>query len=756
MPFDYKNTSYHNHAVKPVLSSRSVCGASDPSLWELRQYDDEYSSVIKAGVKGKFASFIKTERDGRGVMRLTSAVMSGPEKRNRGGVWGAAELVRLYGGEDWTDGNRLSFEVYPDLPGFRTVSMCVFVYNDGEIKLPNDEQREGSHFFLLKNREWNKCEWEFPELVLDKITGVGFKYIMQGAEPGACRTVQYDIANIRLEKTDADRVKGWMPKDGEITFCHTGYMPDSAKTAVAKGLVSDGFQIVRECDGSVMFTGAVKTEETHIGTHQILDFSGFKEEGRYHIKAGDRITKAFSISQNLWNPVIEKVINSFFCLRCGFPVPGIHDICHQDILMRHGGQTKTANGGWHDAGDLSQSVVNTSEAAYAMMSLSLKTKDPRLAELLYEEARWGQEWVLKTRFKDGFRPRFITLDYWSDGILGTMDDLTADAVRLPYSNFVCAEGEAGAARFFAGNDPQFARYNLIAAGEDFGFADEDAEGEITLDVHSRAATAALELYEATKNRNYLDRAVHYAKTITACQQRSLPGWEIPLRGFFYTTPEKTDIQHYSHYGNEQAPIAALCGLCRLLPEHGDYPEWMEGIKLYVEYIKKTTGFTAPYYMLPASVYSLETDTAPTDRMTSETIEAQIKQGIKLSKTHYLKLFPVWNGLTGNNGTVLSKARGVLECAVLLGDGELMEICRRQIEWVTGRNPFNQSLIWGEGYNNSPQYTATSGDITGTLPVGIKTQFNEDVPYYPHANYPTYKEVWVHPASRLLWLMEGMV
>jgi len=40
-------------------------------------------------------------------------------------------------------------------------------------------------------------------------------------------------------------------------------------------------------------------------------------------------------------------------------------------------------------------------------------------------------------------------------------------------------------------------------------------------------------------------------------------------------------------------------------------------------------------------------------------------------------------------------------------------------------------------------------------VGVLTQYNEDVPYWPDSNCYNYKEVWVHPASRWLWLMEYM-
>jgi hypothetical protein len=64
-------------------------------------------------------------------------------------------------------------------------------------------------------------------------------------------------------------------------------------------------------------------------------------------------------------------------------------------------------------------------------------------------------------------------------------------------------------------------------------------------------------------------------------------------------------------------------------------------------------------------------------------------------------------------------------------------------------------MYGEGYDYAPQYTAMSGDIVGSLPVGIKMLGNHDLPYWPATNSWNYKEVWVHPSSRWLWLMEDL-
>lgn len=56
---------------------------------------------------------------------------------------------------------------------------------------------------------------------------------------------------------------------------------------------------------------------------------------------------------------------------------------------------------------------------------------------------------------------------------------------------------------------------------------------------------------------------------------------------------------------------------------------------------------------------------------------------------------------------------------------------------------------------APLYSERSGDMVGALPVGIQTRGYSDAPYWPTQMCWTYKEVWVHPAGRWLWLMQDL-
>jgi hypothetical protein len=83
------------------------------------------------------------------------------------------------------------------------------------------------------------------------------------------------------------------------------------------------------------------------------------------------------------------------------------------------------------------------------------------------------------------------------------------------------------------------------------------------------------------------------------------------------------------------------------------------------------------------------------------------------------------------------------------------MAQHQAEWIVGRNPFSQSTMYGEGYDFPPLYAPFPGNIVGALPVGLQTRGEMDAPYWPVQSTWTYKEVWVHPVARWIWLMRDL-
>ena len=214
------------------------------------------------------------------------------------------------------------------------------------------------------------------------------------------------------------------------------------------------------------------------------------------------------------------------------------------------------NGGWHDAGDLTQGLGNTGEIVYGLFSLAerlhARNEDPQLYERVVEEARWGLDWILKTSFGDGYRNQGSVNSRWTDGIIGNSDDLTSTARNSPMGNFTAAAAEAIAARVLKESDPRLSAYCLKMAEADWRFAlaglsatnatasRERWRGTFDSDnvEHETAAVgvlASVDIWQVTRNQRYADTGVELAGIILASQERKRPNWDVPLTGFFLPT-----------------------------------------------------------------------------------------------------------------------------------------------------------------------------------------------------------------------------
>ncbi len=732
----YENSIRARWLAKPVLESRLLDGMESAAAWSHHGFGAMRISSARV-------------QEGKNALLLESPTKGDKAGGEGGRPWGAAIAQRNVPGEDWRQWNRLSLRVYPDLPGFRVVSFCMVLRNDGAEKIPNMADRNGRNFVLVRNGQWNHVVWEIAHLGRDKVTGVELSYRLQGNEPGAAEHVRFYFDRLELQKVEADHFEGWNVAPGGIAYSHSGYPTGASKTAVVSDCAAAEFDLVDAASGKAVLTKAVERKRTPLGEFGVLDFSAFDTPGKYFLKAGERRTRPFAIAAGAWRDSIVKTVNLFYCERCGDAIPGIHDVCHRDWTCSHGGRKIAIDGGWHDAGDLSQGLVNTAEAAYAMLALAdtLRAADAELSRRLIAEASWGLDWILKTRLGDGFRCTWATMDFWTDGVPGTVDDVSAGAGRSPFDNFLAAASEARAARTFEGIDPTRSALFRNAAKEDFAWAAGDA-ARPDLELAAAGLNAALDLHEATKEQAYAGAALRFAAIVLASQQTEDPAWDIPLKGFFYTGPDKRRILHYAHRGHEQAPVVGLVRLCAAMPGHGDLPRWDAAIRLYAGYLKTAAEHTAPWYMLPAGIYRA-------DESGRGSSAAQVGNGVRLADGVYLRRFPVWFDFRGNCGTVLSQAKGLAAAGRYLKDESLLELCRRQIEWTLGRNPFCQSLMYGEGFDFAPQYTAMSGDMVGSLPVGIETRLDADEPYWPADNCYNYKEVWVHPSSRWLFIFADL-
>lgn len=666
--------------------------------------------------------------------------------------------------------NRISFQVYPDCEGMGVTNI--------NLHIPGV-----SHLINLKNRQWNHCTLEADPAVLASLQSIRISSTARGKDLTYGDKAVYKIRDVALERISHPyKSHGWEPDSTLISYSTTGYQTGYEKTAVVSGdRKAEKFKLIDE-NGRTAYRGKAVRKETSIGNYRILDFTRFDKAGEYAIEYDGTKTPYFKIGDNIWENAKWKVLNYIFCQRCGYNVPGIHSTCHTDLYSKHNGVCIPYCGGWHDAGDLSQQTLQTADVTFSLFEAYNKHADidPALAARLKEEARWGLEFILKNRYGDGYRASSMGLLHWTDGVVGSKDDIyTVRVQNLPFDNFLYSGYEAYAALTLKKEDPKTYDYLVKVAEEDFEFAMEKYlkdgyAGFVQPYEHTyntsrsqfmaTVSWAASQLFMLTGKNLYAEKAAKFMGYVMECQQTE-PIGEDKVRGFFWRDTDRKSIVHYIHQSRDQFYMMALESLCRTQPDHTEFCKWKDTMKMYGEYLKSIFRHTYPYNMMPSGVYHIDEASdseafyalhlfPPHDA--EQRYEAQIKRGVKLSDEFYVKRFPVWfNIFNGNNAVILSTAKAAAICANMFDDMELKQMALDQLYWISGKNPFNQSMIYGEGANYPSMDSFSSGDIVGAMPVGIKTIGDEDVPEWPQVNNACYKEVWVTTAGRWISLLNEL-
>lgn len=734
MEMDTINSLQYKWNNKKVYESVLLDGAETLDNWELSYTNGNNVATISLSSEKVY--------EGKSSIKFVSPTKQQINLGPNGRYWGRQNLTRKFNDEDFSNYNRISVNIYPEFDGFRKLYLTIIFHNADNV--PDQYGKEGWHTVMLENNKWNRLVMEIPHLPRDKVNGITISYGLQGNEIDASDTIVYYVDNLSLEIVEPDYYEGW-GTDKEISFTHSGYNIDDQKTAYTSIYTEEIFSIVNTSSNKKVLEKKIQRISTTIGDFTVFDFSEIKDPGKYKIVYGDFEAKPFPIDDNVWTSIIEKITNQYYLQRCGFEQPGVHLKCHTDWYTTFNGDTIVMAGGWHDAGDLSQSYWQTASATAAFFRLAriYQKENKKLSDRLVEEGLWGLDWLHKNRF-DGLKViNWTTMDSYTDGIIGNFDDkyipLTNNINTTDNYYSIIADVEA----------------YLVLKDVDKGKAEKSLEYAInywTLALKEKinwnterlavALLAGTKLYQVNANEELKNKIIEYADSLITYQQQELTNWSIPLSGFFYRDKSREAFFGYNHSCTAASPILGLVELCKLFPNHEKYNTWYSSIKLHTSYFKTITALTLPYKMIPANIYKLNG--------TSD--DKQIVNGVKLDDTHYLRMFPVWHAFRGNSSVILSPATGIASANQLINDPELHKIALAQLEWMLGKNPFNQSLMYGEGYHFSPQYAVFTGDIVGGLPVGILTRDDLDIPYWKTSVLHNYKELWGQPAFRIMELL----
>jgi hypothetical protein len=801
-------------------------------VWEKRVVLDQKEiwnsdTIVQPFHTGEGRITLEKEEDGNKMLCLRGNTITycWPEAMSPDGdcaFYGTVHAKFNINSENWEEYHCLTFYVKPECDGARIVNLNLGVRNEGTIPVPDEYYREGSHVVNLINHQWNRCIWEFGSMARDKITELEFNCRLNGKDTSTGDEVCFQIKEVYLEKvTDPEPDKGWQCQKTGIAYSTSGYFLCGEKRAIT-AVRTEKFQIINHANNQTIYEGTPEKVVFQKEEYYVLDFSALNTEGSFRIKIGEIETKPFRVSNEVYEEALWKVLNFLFCERCGYPVPGKHGLCHQDVIAKHNDKIISFGGGWHDAGDMSQQLIHTAEVAQALLEMAeavklQKNKKPDsentnikdtnikdtnikdtekenikgmnisestdmdftnlLYERLVEEALWGLEFVLKSRFGDGYRATSAGLVRWTNGIIGDDDDIEVRGHNHAFENLLCSGICAVAAGLLKESDSELAWKCLQIAKEDFIFGMERWEKEgMELPImweHTYSSsksqyyalitwTASL-LLDRTGELKYGETAARYGAILLTCQEKE--GKAGGLKGYFYRDEQKNTIVHYSHQSREYMFVQAFDRLCRTQPNHVDKPEWEKAMLLYGGYIKKLMQYASPYQMLPAGLYH---DSEIEEKETFELLHLlvnyedqkehylkQLQQGTSLEEGYYIRNFPVWFSFRGNTAIHLAMGTAAAVVGGYFKDKELLQLAKEQLYWISGKNPFHQSMIYGEGERYAQQYAVMPGEMTGEIPVGIQTNEDEDIPYWPHNNNATYKEVWTSSACRWLWTLSAI-
>ena len=163
-----------------------------------------------------------------------------------------------------------------------------------------------------------------------------------------------------------------------------------------------------------------------------INFSDVTQPGNYYLRAGKFKSAPFAIGKDIYQEPLTELLRSYYIQRCGVeindPISGIsHPPCHlNDGLVVHPDKVEKINavGGWHDGGSYNKYVATATVTISRLLSLYNENldlfPDNQLAipesgngkSDLLDEMEFGLNWLLKMQRDDGAVYRKVAAEKW--------------------------------------------------------------------------------------------------------------------------------------------------------------------------------------------------------------------------------------------------------------------------------------------------------------------------------------------------------
>ncbi len=210
-----------------------------------------------------------------------------------------------------------------------------------------------------------------------------------------------------------------------IRLNQIGYYPSAEKIGVLNdGKEGDRFQVINEANETILEGRVGEPRFWNLSGEEvsILDFSGLKTPGTYHLSYNGENSHSFQIANNWDDPVLLGLLKAFYYQRASTELteefagdyaralghPDNEVIIHPSAASatRPVNSTISSPKGWYDAGDYNKYIVNAGISTYSILatyehyatllddlSSDIPESSNNVADIL-DEAMWELEWML--------------------------------------------------------------------------------------------------------------------------------------------------------------------------------------------------------------------------------------------------------------------------------------------------------------------------------------------------------------------------
>lgn len=341
-----------------------------------------------------------------------------------------------------------------------------------------------------------------------------------------------------------------LPTPVPVKVNQIGYRPDDKKMFVVKYDADiTEYNILDAASKEVVYSNSMddvfNNSYSGDGAQRKVDFSDFTTPGTYLIQVdGIGESYPFTIGEDIYDDIYKDAVRMLYLQRCGCDLDSdlagafAHEACHMQETTIYGTDTVIdVSGGWHDAGDYGRYVV---PGAKTIMDLFMSYESNEAARGddfdipesgngvpdLLDEARYELEWMLKMQAQDGGVYHKVTCANFPETVEATAE--TAPLIVSPVSATATGDFAAVMARasvLYKEYDAAFAKKCLNAAKNAYTYLLTNEENLSTFTNPDGIVTgeygdgnyndeffwASIEMYLATKDTTYLDKAAELYK-----------------------------------------------------------------------------------------------------------------------------------------------------------------------------------------------------------------------------------------------------